>query len=179
MIPGAAIDPGVPQHTSSRTAGAAVPRNPDSPNVLVLPPVLVAVTLAAGLLLHHFAWTVRVFPLWPARLAGAALVLAGGVLAIRAHQVMHRAGTNVIPTLPALVLVTDGPFRFTRNPLYVAATGVYLGVALWVDGLVPLLLAVPMMAILHWGVVRREERYLAAKFGEPYREYRSRVRRWF
>ena len=76
-------------------------------------------------------------------------------------------------------VVTDGPFRFTRNPLYVAATGVYLGVALWVDGLVPLLLAVPMMAILHWGVVRREERYLAAKFGEPYREYRSRVRRWF
>ncbi len=91
---------------------------------------------------------------------------------------MRRAGTNVRPDQPTLALVFDGPFRFTRNPLYLAATGLYLGIALLVDALWPLLLLVPVLAVLRWGVVAREERYLEAKFGEPYRAYKARVRRW-
>jgi len=100
------------------------------------------------------------------------------MLAHYAHKAMTRAGTNVFPTLPALALVTDGPFRYTRNPLYIAASGVYVGVALWVDGLVPLLLFPLVVILLHYAIVLPEERYLETKFGESYRAYRSRVRRW-
>ena len=91
---------------------------------------------------------------------------------------MKRAGTNIRPDQPTLAIVSDGPFRFTRNPLYLALTGLYLSVTLLVDALWPLLSLVPALAVLRWGVVAREERYLEVKFGEQYRAYKSRVRRW-
>jgi protein-S-isoprenylcysteine O-methyltransferase Ste14 len=91
---------------------------------------------------------------------------------------MKRAGTNILPTQPTLALATDGPYRFSRNPLYIAAIGVYLGVTLWVNSLALLLLILPMSWLLHWGIVLREERYLKAKFGDAYRFYQANVRRW-
>ena len=91
---------------------------------------------------------------------------------------MTRAGTSVLPTRPTVALATDGPYRFTRNPLYIAAIGVYLGVTFWVDGLALLLLLFPMARLLHRGIVLPEERYLESKFGERYLVYRSAVRRW-
>ncbi|MEO7823063.1 MAG: isoprenylcysteine carboxylmethyltransferase family protein [Gemmatimonadaceae bacterium] len=91
---------------------------------------------------------------------------------------MKRVGTNVLPTQPTLALATDGPYRFTRNPLYIAAIGVYLGITFWVDGLALLLLLFPMAWVLHRGIVLPEERYLESKFGERYLVYRSAVRRW-
>ncbi len=70
------------------------------------------------------------------------------------------------------------PFRRSRNPLYVALTLMYVGLALLTNSLWVLALLVPVLLILHYGVVRREERYLEAKFGEAYRGYRARVRRY-
>lgn len=153
------------------------PSTSDSPGVAISPPVLFAGTLALGLILH---WIRPVSPLPPtvARLAGIAFLILSGWLARSAEAAMRRAGTNVRPDQPTLALVTDGPFRWTRNPLYLAATGLYLAVTLLVNALWPLVLAVPMLVVLEWGVVRREERYLAAKFGEAYRVYRGQVRRW-
>ena len=90
---------------------------------------------------------------------------------------MKRVGTNVLPTQPTLALATDGPYRYTRNPLYVAAICVYLGVTLWVDSLVLLLLPF-VIGVLHAGVVLREERHLSARFGSQYEAYRAGVRRW-
>ncbi|MGH8504159.1 MAG: methyltransferase family protein [Gammaproteobacteria bacterium] len=149
----------------------------DHPHVLVFPPLLFGATFAAGLLLHWIDPLVSLDPLY-ARLLGALLTAAGGWLAFSAEEVMRRAGTNVRPDRPTLSIVTDGPFRFTRNPLYLAATALYAGVALLCVSVWPLLLLAPLLAILHWGVVRREERYLEAKFGDAYLAYKARVRRW-
>jgi protein-S-isoprenylcysteine O-methyltransferase Ste14 len=149
----------------------------DSPGVVVFPPVLFAGTLVLGLVLH---W-IRPVPLLPslvARLLGLVILVLSGALARAAERAMKRAGTNIRPDQPTLAIVTAGPFRFTRNPLYLAGTGLYLAIALLVNGLGLLVLVLPMLAVLHWGVVRREERYLETKFGDPYREYRARVRRW-
>ena len=155
-----------------------MPRSADAPAILILPPVLVGGTLILGFLLHYAVWPVTPLPLIPARVLGVMLFVLAGTLAHFAQTAMKRAGTNIFPTRPALAIVTDGPFRFTRNPLYIAAVGVYVGVALWVDGLVLILLLVPMILVLHWGIVLPEERYLEAKFGDIYRAYRAGVRRW-
>ena len=82
------------------------------------------------------------------------------------------------PDLPVMALVTDGPFRYTRNPLYMASTTIYSGIALstgvwwlWVT-------LVPALMVVHWKIVKREEQFLEWKFGDRYRSYKSRVRRW-
>ena len=150
----------------------------DAPQILVLPPVLVGGTLLLGVPIHYLVWTVTLLPAPLARVLGFTLFVAAGLLAHLAHNAMKRVGTNVLPTRPTLALATDGPYRFTRNPLYIAAIGVYLGVTFWVDGLAPLLLVFPMAWLLHHGIVLPEERYLETKFGDAYASYRSSVRRW-
>jgi protein-S-isoprenylcysteine O-methyltransferase Ste14 len=149
----------------------------DVPDVLVFPPLLFGVTLALGLLLH-LIYPVNLLPVLLARVVGTLILIASVWLALSAEAAMKRAGTNVRPDRPTLALVTDGPFRFTRNPLYLAAIGIYVGIALLVDTLWPLVLLIPLLVVLAKGVIGREERYLEAKFGETYRNYKSRVQRW-
>ena len=91
---------------------------------------------------------------------------------------MRRVGTNVRPDRPSTAIVEDGPFHYTRNPLYLAVMTMFVGLAQMANSAWFLILLVPMALVLHYGVVRREERYLDAKFGEPYRAYRTRVRRY-
>ncbi|HVS31912.1 MAG TPA: isoprenylcysteine carboxylmethyltransferase family protein [Thermoanaerobaculia bacterium] len=153
-------------------------RSADAPDILILPPVLVGGTLLAGVGIHYAFWTVTVLPTMPARMIGITLLACSVLLGQRAHRAMKRAGTNVLPTRPTLAIATDGPYRFTRNPIYIAAIGVYAGVSLLVNGLAPLLLLIPMSVLLHRGIVLPEERYLTSKFGETYRSYQSAVPRW-
>lgn len=91
---------------------------------------------------------------------------------------MKRAGTDPRPSRPSTAIVTSGPFRFMRNPMYVGTTSLYAGVSLLANAVWPLVLLVPLLLVLRWGVVSREERYLEAKFGDSYRAYRAQVRRW-
>lgn len=149
----------------------------DTPGVLLPPLVLFGSALALGFLLHWLR-PVSVLQPWAGRLLGVALFVAGYLLAGAAEKVFRRAGTNIRPDQPSLALLTDGPFRFSRNPLYLATTGMYVGVALFFNALWPLVLLPPMFAVLHFGVIRREESYLEAKFGAAYQDYRQRVRRW-
>jgi protein-S-isoprenylcysteine O-methyltransferase Ste14 len=153
-------------------------RSSDVPDIMVLPPVLVGGMLLMGVLIHYSLWTVTLLPTVLARVLGVVVFISAGVLAHFAHLALKRVGTNVLPTQPTLALATDGPYRFSRNPLYIAAIGVYLGVTLWVNGLAPLLLVLPMTWLLHWGIVLREERYLKSKFGNAYQSYQITVRRW-
>lgn len=150
----------------------------DAPDILVLPPVLVGGTLMVGIGIHYLIWTVSLLPTMLARVLGLALFVGAGILAHLAQNAMKRVGTNVLPSKPTLALATDGPYRFTRNPLYVAAIGVYLGVTLWVNGVAPLLLLFPMVWLLHRGIILPEERYLETKFGIAYNSYRASVHRW-
>ena len=150
----------------------------DAPNILVLPPVLVGGTLLLGLAIHFFLWQSEALPIVWARVLGLTVFVAGGILAHLSHLAMKRVGTNVLPTQPTLALATDGPYRYTRNPLYLAAICVYAGLSLWVDSVVMLILLPLVIVVLHAGIVLPEERYLATKFGSQYEAYRAAVRRW-
>ena len=149
----------------------------DNPGVIVFPPLIFALCSILGVVFHA-VFPIRVLAPVPARIAGVTLMCMAGCMATWAQRVMKKAGTNIRPDKPALAIVGSGPFRLTRNPMYVSLCLLQLGIALLIDGLMPLLLVIPLVLILHFGVILREERYLEAKFGEPYLTYRSQVRRW-
>jgi protein-S-isoprenylcysteine O-methyltransferase Ste14 len=90
----------------------------------------------------------------------------------------RRARTSLVPVRPATALITDGPFRFTRNPLYLGLALLYLGIALWLGVLWPVVLLPALILLVQQIVILREEAYLESRFGEAYRAYRARVRRW-
>jgi len=83
-----------------------------------------------------------------------------------------------LKTMPTTAIVKSGPFRFYHNPLYLALMLLYLGLTLAFNTWWGIVLLVPVLIIMHCGVVLREERYLEQKFGETYRQYRSKVRRY-
>jgi len=156
----------------------ADPPQPDRPDVIARPPLLFLATLLAGLALEYLVWpTALVAAPWR-WIAGAALVAAGLALAVWAVRRFKAAGTNVPTPQPSLALVEDGPYRFSRNPIYVGGTLTYLGLAALADSLWLLVLLAPLLIVLRHGVIAREEAYLEAKFGAPYRAYKARVRRW-
>lgn len=82
------------------------------------------------------------------------------------------------PWLPSTAIVTDGIYGFTRNPMYLAMTLVYVAMSLAVDSIVALLLLPLVLLAIRHAVIGREERYLEAKFGDEYRHYKASVRRW-
>lgn len=149
----------------------------DHPRVIVLPPALYAGAFVVGLLLEFFWRTSVVGPGLRIGL-GAALVLIGFALMVSGLRAFRTAGTNIEVYRPATSLVITGPYRFARNPIYVGMTMAYIGAAVLVDSLWALALVVPVLVIMDYGVVRREEQYLAEKFGGAYREYTRTVRRW-
>lgn len=91
---------------------------------------------------------------------------------------MVSAGTNVNPSLPTIALVSAGPFQFTRNPLYLALLLIFAGLSFVLGTWWGVIVLVPTILVLHYGVILREERYLEQKFGETYLQYKGRVRRY-
>jgi len=149
----------------------------DSPGVIALPPLIFLVAIVLGTLIH-FIWPFPIPVPVLGRWVAGAVIVACVVLATWARTTFTRAGTNVNPHLPSTALVETGPFRFTRNPMYMAMTIALVALAFATRVGWFLVLTVPVFALIHRGVVLREERYLAHKFGVPYDEYRQRVRRY-
>ncbi len=148
----------------------------DIPGVITWPPVIFAVGGAAGILMDRLI-PLSILPDW-LRWAGLALILLSLIPGPWALLNMIRAGTNPEPTHPTTVLVTNGPFRFTRNPIYLTFTLFFLGFALITLNVWLLVILLLVLVVLIKGVIEREERYLERKFGESYRAYKGRVRRW-
>ena len=95
---------------------------------------------------------------------------------MRVREIQTR--TSPLPIKPTTAIVATGPYRFTRNPMYVGLAALYLGITLWVDSLWPVLFLPAVLFMIQRFVIAREERYLEAKFGDQYRGYKARVRRW-
>lgn len=149
----------------------------DVPGVIALPPLIYGGTFLLVLLLDRLVpWPLYALP--GRSLIGAVLVVLGITVLLWGSATMHRSGTNVPPNRPATALVTGGPFRYSRNPLYVGLHAVFLGLTYLVQSGWGLLLFIPLALVMHHGVILREERYLERKFGDAYRRYRAAVRRY-
>jgi len=115
----------------------------------------------------------------PAVHVAAAVVCALGVLlSATALRVFRKAGTSPIPIKPTTALTFEGPYRFTRNPMYLSLALVTLAIALWLDVVWIAVALIAVVLLIDRSVIAREERYLERKFGEPYLAYKARVRRW-
>ncbi len=149
----------------------------DNPGVVARPPLLYGGAFVVVLVFRWF-WPMAIFghavALWP----GLALVVLGVGIAAWGRRTIKAAGTNVNPARPTTAIVASGPFRFSRNPLYLAVTLLYFGLTLVFNTWWGIVALVPLLIIMHRGVVLREECYLEQKFGETYRQYRSKVRRY-
>jgi protein-S-isoprenylcysteine O-methyltransferase Ste14 len=150
----------------------------DTAQVVIRPPLALGFAVIAGLALN---WLIPL-PFLPANLPAGQLGIAVFVLALAlfawAIVTMTRAGSNVPTNRPTTTIVESGPYRFTRNPIYLSMFLALIGLAIAFDSLWLLIMLVPFALVIHYGVVRHEEAYLDRKFGDVYRGYSSRVRRW-
>jgi len=147
---------------------------PSSSGVRIFPPAVHILSIAAGFLLQ-WAAPIQISGM---RIPGFLLVAIALALMIWSVIVMSRAGTTPNPTRPTTALVTHGPFRLTRNPMYLGWELIVVGVGLAAHAPWVVLMAVPAAFITRRVVIDKEERYLAAKFGPEYQSYKSHVRRW-
>jgi protein-S-isoprenylcysteine O-methyltransferase Ste14 len=149
----------------------------DLAGVIAPPPLLYLVTVLAGVALH-LAKPVAFVPSGLAVVLGVPLVLGALLLGVWAIRELDRAGTPVPTREPTRAIVTTGPYRFSRNPIYVSMSVLHLGIAIWVNSVWLLLTLATVLIVMNYGVVAREERYLERRFGKPYLSYKAAVRRW-
>ena len=156
-------------------------RTRDNAGVIAPPPLLALAAIVLGLALDWLlpAYVLRVLLTWPQRLViGAILFAACGGLGLPALLAFRAAGTHVEPWKPASALVTGGIYRYLRNPMYVGLMLFLAGLAIVLASDWMLVMTVGFALTIHFGVVKHEERYLAAKFGAPYRQYSAAVPRY-
>jgi protein-S-isoprenylcysteine O-methyltransferase Ste14 len=174
---------GVAQHLAYHAGQVAMLAlaKEESAGVIMPPPLIPLGALLIGELFARFVTgAMSVFP-WPiawSMWSGAVLIAAGAVLILWALARFEKAHTPPEPWRASRTLVRAGPYRFTRNPMYLGALLAQAGIGLLRNNPWDLLLLVPSWALFHWGVVLREERYLLKKFGEPYQQLLDTTRRW-
>ncbi len=153
----------------------------DNAGVIAPPPLLALAVIVLGLALDRLlpAYVLTVLLTQTQRIViGVVLIAACAALGVPALLGFRAAGTHVEPWKPASVLVTDGIFGWLRNPMYVGLT-LFLGaLSMLLASDWMLVLTIGFVPVIHFGVVKREERYLEAKFGDAYRRYRERVPRY-
>jgi protein-S-isoprenylcysteine O-methyltransferase Ste14 len=150
----------------------------DNPGVIAFPPLIWLIGAVISALVHFFLIQLPIMSYRASLVCGIVLVILAPTLALSAIVTMKKAGTNVNPSEPALTIVRGGPYRFTRNPMYLALCLLQVALGFFLNDWVTLLFVVPLALIFHYGVILREERYLTTKFGEPYQELKRAVRRW-
>ena len=165
-------------------AGMNADENSTPPNtayrsgVKIVPPSIYTVVFAAGFLLQHF-FPMAVLPNAVGRCIALACLLPGTILCVWALVCFRLGRTSPLPIRPSTALVTTGPYRFIRNPMYVGLGFLYVGLALWFQIVWALVLLPVAIGIIRYRVIAPEEKYLEQKFGTEYLDYKARVPRWF
>lgn len=149
----------------------------DHAGVRIPPPFVFLGFLIAGIV-SQSRWIEGVFPISMEFYLGALIVLFGLILMLTGARKFKKADTNIEPWKPTSNIISHGPYAYSRNPLYIAMTIIYLGIALAAGSTIALLLLVPCLLFIRYYVIAREESYLERAFGDEYLAYKCKVRRW-
>ena len=144
---------------------------------LVRPPLVYLTSILLGFLLHS-VWPLPLMRHSVVTTIGVGVVLTAVALFIAAVRTFRTAGTPVPGNQPTTTIVRAGPYRFSRNPIYLAFSALQIGLAFWTGSAWLLITLVPAWALMSFWVIPREERYLQARFPSEYLPYKSSVRRW-
>jgi protein-S-isoprenylcysteine O-methyltransferase Ste14 len=158
-----------------------VPDTQDTPGLMMPPPIFLGVAVVLALILEWItglSFLAAPAVTSPQTWLGMIVLVAGVWLSVAGAREFDRNGTNINPFQPALTLVTTGPYRFTRNPMYLGMTIILLGFSLMLSLEWGIILTPVLLLAFDRLVVAREEAYLTAKFGTPYRDFLARTRRW-
>ena len=147
--------------------------------VVARPPLLFLGALLLGIAADRLLPSLFNIPGWGIRwIVAGFLILVGVALAVAAIRNFSQAATPVPTNMPTRALVTTGIHGWSRNPIYVGFFLIYVGIAVAARSPWALILALPLALTIRYGVVAREEAYLERRFGDAYREYKTRVHRW-
>jgi len=149
----------------------------ESSGAIAPPPLIALAILALGLALGAL-WPVELIGQVWQYIVGGPIIALSLVLVAGAFRLFHRARTPIQPYRTPTALVTSGVFAISRNPIYLAMMLLIIGLAVTLDNIWLFALAPVFQQIIRWGVIAREEPYLEAKFGEEYRAFKQRTRRW-
>lgn len=149
----------------------------DHADVVGRPPAVAAATLGTGVVLHLVV-PVEIVPDLPAWVLGIPLAVFSLALFLLSIREFNRHGTPVRGTQPVTSIVSSGPYRFSRNPIYLSFVLFQLGIALTANSAWIVLMVVPLVLYLSFGVIAQEESYLVRKFGQEYLRYKASLRRW-
>lgn len=152
-------------------------QDPHGPGVRIQPPLIHAASILGGIGIDRIQPLAMPLGLHGPLYTGIILALVMLVAGLCLYE-FHKAGTDVRPDRPDSALITGGPYRYSRNPLYICLAVVQAAAATWLDNAWVLVMAPVSMAVVSRYAVRREERYLERVFGDSYRDYKRRVRRW-
>jgi protein-S-isoprenylcysteine O-methyltransferase Ste14 len=141
------------------------------------PPLVYLSAIALGLLLH-FAWPVRLMSRAVSVPLGGTAVLIAVALFLSAVRTLRTAGMPVPGNRPTTTIVRTGPYRWSRNPIYLSFSLLQFGVACCVNSLWLLVTLMPAVALMSFVVIPREEHYLETRFPSDYLPYKASVRRW-
>jgi len=149
----------------------------DRADVRVPPPLIYVLVFLLGLLLQKIK-PLPAIPILVCSIAGLTFTAIGIAVTLWSMDLFRRAHTSLIPIRPTTALVMEGPYRFSRNPMYLGLLSMYFGLALLMDLLWSAILMPLVILAVYFLIIRKEEQYLERKFGEEYAEYKSVVRRW-
>ena len=171
-----------PGENPTSASGAETKTSPNTAfrsGAKVIPPLIYATMFGIGLLMQHFlpmAQTALTGTI--AQFVGTLFMSASAILAGWSFASFWHARTSLLPIQPSRALVTTGPYRFIRNPMYASLACLHAGLAIWLDVFWALLFLPAVLVLVQNLVIAGEERYLEQKFGDEYRRYKACVPRW-
>jgi protein-S-isoprenylcysteine O-methyltransferase Ste14 len=156
------------QDTNSKSFG---------PGVRFPPPLVYLLAILIGIAIDRFV-PIRVLPASLIGWLGGALVMLFVIITVLSFRELIKSRTTFRADRTVSAVLTTGPYRYSRNPLYIALSILQLGVGIWMNNVWVVMLLVPTIAWIRWRVIASEERYLIVKFGQAYLDYQAKVRRW-
>ena len=148
----------------------------NDPGVRFPPPIVYLAAVLIGAAFDRIV-PIQLFPAGLTGWLGGALVLLALAISGLSFREFIKVKTSIRPDRPASALVTTGPFRYSRNPMYLSLSMLQLGVGIWMNSVWVVVLLMPVIALIRWCVIEPEERYLIGRFGQVYLDYQAKVRR--
>ncbi len=143
----------------------------------LLPPQILIIFMA-GMVFFHFVFPINKIVFYPLTFLGLAIFLLGMAFSIWTDSFFNKYKTTIKPFEEPTSLITEGPFLFSRHPMYLSFIFILIGLAVMLGSLTPFVFPLLLFLVLEFIYVKKEEEHMKENFGQKYLDYKKRVRKW-